>query len=79
MTRIIDRIEQVDGYVVGETPVVLVGSLENSKLRGEYLPEVSSRKHLWTDGLNAQALAISFAVTYEGTYAPYLRLLWPTR
>lgn len=76
MTRIIDRIEQVDDYVVRETPVVFVGSLGKSKLRGEYFPEVLSRKHLWTDGLNAQALAVPFATSYVGTETTYLKLLW---
>lgn len=32
MTRVLDRIEQVDGYQVGETPTAIVGSLENSTL-----------------------------------------------
>ncbi len=35
MTRVLDRIEQTDGYVPGETPVALIGELNSSPLFAE--------------------------------------------
>ena len=32
MTRVVDRIEQVEGYIPGETPVKFLGDIQRSKL-----------------------------------------------
>ena len=63
LNRIIGRIEQLDGYVPGETPVAFIGSLENSKLalRHEYFSY---------DGAGTGSM---FAVTYYSTYITYIR------
>ena len=65
MNRIVDRIEQTDGYVVGETPVALVGTLQRS--------EVS----LARTGFDKVSVGNSqnFAVTYYQTYENYFEEL----
>src|SRR5699024_5481793 len=35
MTRVLDRVEQVEGYVPGETPVAFLGNFSASPLMGE--------------------------------------------
>ena len=35
MTRVLDRVEQVEGYVPGETPVAFLGKFYESPLLGE--------------------------------------------
>lgn len=55
MTRVIDRIEQVDGYVASETPVVFLGDLARS-------PLVTRNEYFDYDGC---AWYSSFAITYS--------------
>lgn len=55
MTRVIDRIEQVDGYIVSETPVVFIGDLSRS-------PLVTRNEYFDYDGC---AWYSSFAITYS--------------
>lgn len=64
VTRIVDRIEQLEGYVPGETPVALLGDLEHS---GLFLPR-EGMAHL--DGTG---LAIRVGLTYSTTYYWYFR------
>ena len=63
MDRVIDRIEQVDGYVVGETPVAIVGSLEKSKLADPY------------DDFEKLGFGLgsAFSVDYYETYTGFFR------
>ncbi len=63
MERVIDRIEQVDGYVVGETPVAIVGSLEKSKLANPY------------DDFEKLGFGLgnAFSVDYYETYVGFFR------
>lgn len=66
VNRIVDRIEQTLGYVPGETPVALVGTLQHSALsitRPEYFDKQSVG--------NSQ----NFAVTYYETYEHYFEKL----
>ena len=59
--RVIDRIEQTDGYVTGETPVAIVGLLGDSKLANSYA------------GFEKIGIGVGdpFSVTYYGTYISY--------
>ena len=65
INRVIDRIEQTDGYMVGETPVALVGTLQRSEL---------SMTHEWFDKTNV-GNSQNFAVTYYETYENYFERL----
>ena len=65
INRVIDRIEQTDGYVVGETPVALVGTLQRSEL---------SMTHEWFDKTSV-GNSQNFAVTYYETYENYFERL----
>ncbi|MBQ4608522.1 MAG: hypothetical protein IJB18_02985, partial [Clostridia bacterium] len=60
MTRVIDRLEQLDGYKVGETPVVLCGSLDDSGVHYDN-SAFAGTKYLTGFGSD-------YAVTYEKTY-----------
>lgn len=60
-TRIIDRMEQTEGYIVGETPVVFVGLMEYSK--------VSQRREGFD--YSGTGLGCTFSVTYYETYQYY--------
>lgn len=61
MTRIIDRIEQEDEYVIGKTPVAIIGSLNNSEL---------SQKRDKFD-YRGTGLQYKYAVTYYSSYKDY--------
>ena len=63
ITRIVGRMEQTEGYMVGETPVVLVGTLMDSSLSQfrDGLRELSS----------GTGLTSNFSVTYHSTYHWY--------
>lgn len=61
MTRIIDRIEQTDGYVVGETPVAIIGSLEENTIN--QLREKFDYRGMGLEG--------SYSMTYHTTYNDY--------
>jgi hypothetical protein len=63
MNRIIDRMEETDGYVLGETPVVFVGLLSNSELS-------MGRKEFYIAGTG---LGGKFSVTYYKTYEQYFQ------
>ena len=65
MTRVTDRIEQTEGYVAGETQVILVGDLNKSAVaqnRGGYDTQFST---FWK--------VPSFSATYFESYAFYFR------
>lgn len=62
LNRIIDRIEQLDGYEVNETPVVFIGNLENSSL--------AMKKNIFEyQGVGQGSM---FAVTYDSTYEIFM-------
>ena len=61
MTRVLDRVEQVEGYVPGETPVAFLGNFSASPLMGE-----DAFAGYWQTGLNFRA-----PVTHEGSRAAY--------
>ncbi len=65
MNRIVDRIEETDGYVVGKTPVALVGTLQRSEV---------SMAHT---GFDKKSVGNSqnFAVTYYESYENYFEYL----
>jgi hypothetical protein len=65
MNRIIDRMEETDGYVLGETPVVLIGYLTDSELSVD------------RDGLKMDevGLGIDFSVSYYQTYSWYFKYI----
>lgn len=62
ITRIIDRVEQTDGYILGETPIAIVGSLNTS--------EYGVRR----DGFDytGTGLGNTYAVTYGEVYRTYI-------
>lgn len=65
MTRVMDRIEQTEGYVPGQTLVILVGDLNKSDIaqrRGGYDTDSSS---FWKQP--------SFSTTYFESYGVYFR------
>lgn len=66
MTRIIDRIEQTEGYIPGETVVALVGTLNGNGISGE-------REGF--KGLTGVGLQNHYSVTYSYTYQWYFEEL----
>ena len=65
MTRVLDRLEQTEGYVVGETPVAFVGSLDASQLNQEK-PAFAYMKRFNGSEEN-------YAITFGDTYWMYMR------
>lgn len=63
MTRIIDRIEQTDGYEVNETPVVFVGTLMDSPL---------SMARVGFEEITGTGATQNFSTTYYRSYQWYL-------
>ncbi len=63
MNRIVDRIEQTEGYEVGKTKVAIIGSLDDSILS-------LKRKELDYDSVG---LWWNFSITYYETYKQYLK------
>ena len=61
MTRVIDRMEQTEGYVLGETPVVLIGSL--------YETDISMQKDCFD--YSSAGLWNSYSVSNYSTYMRY--------
>ena len=61
MTRVIDRIEQTEGYELGKTPVVFIGS------------PVSSNFNFYRSGFlnTAEATNVYHSITYYQTYEAY--------
>lgn len=66
MTRVTERIEQTDGYVAGETPVAIVGNLNNSIL---------AQERTGFEGVTGVGLYGNYAVTYELTYKEYYEFI----
>ena len=62
MNRVIDRIEQTDGYVFDETPVVFVGLISDSKL--------SQARPVFQD-IDAIGMSDNYSVTYLDTYQAF--------
>lgn len=62
MTRIVDRMEQTDGYIPGQTPVVLAGSLYNSPL---------SQARPGFEEITGIGCSQNFSTTYYLTYQWY--------
>lgn len=62
MTRVIDRVEQLDGYVVGETKVVIIGSV------------AGSRYSVKNDAFDYSGVAVfnSYSVTYAESVKAYI-------
>ena len=63
MARVLDRVEQVEGYVPGETPVALLGAFSESPLLGEHAFSAYSQT-----GLSHRT-----PITYIDTYEAYFR------
>jgi hypothetical protein len=63
MNHIIDRMEETDGYVLGEAPVVLIGNLSASELS-------AGREGVEVDGTGARN---DFSVTYYQTHSWYFK------
>lgn len=61
MTRVLDRIEQTDGYEVGKTPVVFIGTPIQSKLEMERYGFLNT----------GEATNVYSAITYYETYYSY--------
>ncbi|WP_180995342.1 glucosyltransferase domain-containing protein [Raoultibacter timonensis] len=71
MTRIMGRVESIEGYDPGVTPVAFVGCLENSEAYSQSLkdfPPDSEGSQLKGTGLTEGA----YSVTYPSTYRMYL-------
>lgn len=64
MTRVLDRVEQVDGYVPGETPVKFMGNIKWSQL-AMVRPAFKGLRGL-------PGTEESYAITYEDTFWMYL-------
>ncbi len=62
LNRVIDRIEQIDGYVVNQTPVAIVGSLSSSSL--------AERETFFS--YDGAGLENSFSVTYYISHFAFL-------
>lgn len=63
--RILDEAEQTEGYVPGETPVVIVGMLPNSSVSMERPGYEAIARH--------QGARYTYAIPYEGANAAYFR------
>ncbi len=64
MTRLIDKIEQVEGYEPGKTEVVFVGNLDKSEVR--QIREGYNARHVVGGHVN-------FSVTYHETISDYFK------
>ena len=65
MTRVLDRLEQTEGYVVGETPVAFAGSLDASQLNQD------KPAFAYTKRFNGSEE--NYAITFSDTFWMYLR------
>lgn len=61
MNRIVDRMEETEGYVLGETPVVIIGELDDS-------PMVVPREGFAVSGTGTH---FNISLTYYKTYEKY--------
>ena len=64
MTRVVDRIEQVDGYIPGETPVKFLGNIQWSQLA------MTRPAFAHLGGLTGTEE--NYAITYDDTFWMYL-------
>ena len=62
MTRVLDRAEQTEGYVLGQTPIAIIGRLRFSQLQTER-PGMPSP---------ANGMGYSYATTYYETFEKYI-------
>lgn len=62
MTRVLNRAEQTEGYVLGQTPIAIIGRLRFSQLQTER-PGMPSP---------ANGMGYSYATTYFETYEKYI-------
>ncbi|MDD7175289.1 MAG: glucosyltransferase domain-containing protein [Clostridiales bacterium] len=67
MTRVLDRIEQTDGYVVGETPVKFIGTLDGSPL--------AKRRKAFLNSYVVTGAWSNYALTYYGTFWHYFEVI----
>lgn len=67
VTRILDRAEQTEGYVPGETPVVILGMLPSSALSMERPGFESIARH--------QGMRYTYAASYESATYWYLQMV----
>ncbi|MBQ7934279.1 MAG: glucosyltransferase domain-containing protein [Lachnospiraceae bacterium] len=65
LTRIVQEIETLEGYIPGQTPVAFYGSFE----RNPYIAQPEAFKDILPLGMGKTSL------TYEGTYHPYLKYI----
>ncbi|MGN0997692.1 MAG: glucosyltransferase domain-containing protein [Candidatus Ventricola sp.] len=66
MARLLDRVEQTDGYVPGETPVVLIGMLPSSQLAME--------RPGFEQLARAQGMRYTYGAAYETSTYWYLQM-----
>lgn len=64
LTRIVDRMEQTDGYIVGQTPVALIGSLSDSPIAME---------RPGYENVDALGMEDRLSVTYAATYGQFFQ------
>lgn len=64
MTRVVDRIEEVDGFTPGETPIAIIGELNDSMLMSQ-TSEFDTYSGIGT-------APNRFSVTHRDTYTQYL-------
>ena len=67
MTRVLDRIEQTDGYVVGETPVKFIGTLNGSPL--------DKMREAFVSSYVVTGAGRNYALTYYGTFWHYFEVI----
>ena len=66
MTRLLHRMEQTEGYVPGETPVVIIGMLPSSK--------ISMERPGFEDVAKAQGMRYTYGASYETATYWYLQV-----
>lgn len=64
MTRILDRVEQVEGYIPQETPVVFVGTLDETP--------ISKDRQAFGDYYPYAGMLCHYSATYNSTLNEYL-------
>ena len=66
MARLLDRVEQADGYVPGETPVVLIGMLPSS--------QIAMERPGFEQLARAQGMRYTYGAAYETSTYWYLQM-----
>lgn len=64
LTRVVDRMEQTEGYVVNKTPIIIVGLLSDSELAADR----PGFEYLWAAGMGVES---NTSVTYLSTYSTF--------